>query len=261
MRVGAMNHPKHDVVGEIRWMAGIGLDFIDLTLEPPAAGYWQIDRKAVRQALKNHGLGIVGHTAYYLPLGHPFEEIRRGAVAEFARCLECFAELGAEVMNIHPDAKAPMHDAAFSVRQNLRSLNELLEVSRRTGVGIMVENLPADFNNREQLSELLDPLPEVGLHLDLGHTNLLVQENTAEEILAAYGERLRHVHLHDNRGGNHDLHLPLGAGAIDFGMCIRALKRAGYDGTITLEVFTPDQYFVKYSAEQLRRWWAEIPSP
>ena len=255
MRIGAMNHPRHDVVGEIRWMAELGLDFIDLTLEPPAAGYWQIDRGAIRQALDQYGMGVVGHTAYYLPLGHPFEEIRRGAVTEFVRCLECFAELGAAVMNIHPDAKAPMHDAGFSVRQNLRSLDELLEASRRTGVGIMVENLPGDFNNREQLAELLDPLPEVGLHLDLGHTNLLVEENTTEEILAAYGSRLRHVHLHDNRGGNHDLHLPLGAGTVDFQMCVRALKKAGYDGTITLEVFTPDRHFVKYSAEQLRRWW------
>lgn len=257
MRVGAMNHPRNDVVSEIEWMAEMGLDFIDLTLEPPAAGYWQIDRKITRQTLDRLGMGIVGHTAYYLPLGHPFEEIRRGAVTEFIRCMECFAELGAVVMNIHPDAKAPMHDAAFSVAQNLRSLTELLEASRRHGVDIMVENLPGDFNNSEQLAELLDPLPDLGLHLDLGHTNLLVQENTAEEILAAYGSRLRHVHLHDNRGGNHDLHLPLGAGTVDLEMCVRALKRAGYDGTITLEVFTPDQYYVKYSSEQLRRLWEE----
>ncbi|SNB46792.1 sugar phosphate isomerase/epimerase [Geobacter sp. DSM 9736] len=259
MQVGSMNHPQQDVVGEIEWMAEMGLDFIDLTLEPPAAGYWQIDRQAVRRALDRHRLGIVGHTAYYLPLGHPFEEIRKAAVTELSRCLECFAELGADSMNIHPDTRAPMHDREFLVRQNLRSLMELQEVAERTGVSLMVENLPGEYNNVEQLGELLDNHPELGLHLDLGHTNLLVEENTAEELLAVYGSRLRHVHLHDNRGGSHDMHLPLGAGTIDLPACVAALKRAGYDGPITLEVFTPDRFFVQYSAEKLRRIWAETP--
>ena len=38
-----------------------------------------------------------------------------------------FAEIGATVMNIHPDSHAPMHDRAFVVGQNLKSLAEILE--------------------------------------------------------------------------------------------------------------------------------------
>jgi hypothetical protein len=36
----------------------------------------------------------------------------------------------------------------------------------------MLENLPGDFNTAAQMGELLDPLPELGLHLDIGHANL-----------------------------------------------------------------------------------------
>jgi len=107
------------------------------------------------------------------------------------------------------------------------------------------------------LGELLDPLPELGLHLDIGHANLEAPHNMTEEILTAYGTRLRHVHLHDNRGGHADLHLPLGAGNIDVRKEIGALKRCGYDGTITLEVFTPDRHFLAYSRDVLRRVWDE----
>jgi len=64
------------------------------------------------------------------------------------------------------------------------------------------------------------------------------------------------VHLHDNRGGNQDLHLPLGAGNIDVAGAIRALKSCGYDGTITLEVFTPDLNHLVYSRDVLKRTWA-----
>jgi sugar phosphate isomerase/epimerase len=256
MEIGAMNHPGHKVEEEIRWMAGMGLDFIDLTLEPPAAGAWQIDLPVVRQALREHGLRVVGHTAYYLPLGHPFERVRRGALDEFARCAEIFAGLGAAWMNVHPDRKAPMHDRNYVVERNLQSLRELLEIGRTAGIGMMVENLPDDFNTAATLAALLQPLPGLGLHLDLGHTNLNPYD-TAEEILAAWGSRVKHVHLHDNLGGTVDLHLPLGAGTVDLGRSVRALRRAGYDGTITLEVFAPDREFLRYSVRKLRQVWEE----
>jgi sugar phosphate isomerase/epimerase len=117
----------------------------------------------------------------------------------------------------------------------------------------MIENLPGDCNSAEQLAELLDPLTELKLHLDIGHANLQVPENTTEQILEAYGARLRHVHLHDNRGGHADLHLPLGAGTVDLPRMVRALQRCGYDGTITLEVFTPDKHHLVYSRNVLRQ--------
>jgi sugar phosphate isomerase/epimerase len=255
MLIGAMNHPQHKVEEEICWMAQMGLDFIDLTLEPPAAAPWQIDLPLVRQTLQQHGLTVVGHTAYYLPLGHPFESVRRGAIDAFLRCAEVFAELGASCMNIHPDSRAPMHDRTFIIEQNLQSLSEILEACRGLGVTVMVENLPSDFNTAEEIGKLLDPLPDLALHLDLGHTHLHAGENTAPAILAAYGHRLAHVHLHDNLGGPADLHLPLGAGSLDLPMSLQALKSAGYDGTITLEVFAPDQNLLRFSVDKLRRMW------
>ncbi len=257
MLIGAMNHPRHDVLEQIAWVAGMGLDIIDLTLEPPCAGSASVDPKAIRSALADHGLGVVGHTAPYLPLASPIEALRRAAVGELGRCLELFAAVGARWMNIHPDRHAPMHDRPFIIRQNRRSLEELLPLSRQCGVGLMLENLPGDFNTVAQMGELLDPLPEVGLHLDIGHANLLVAENSAPALLRAYGLRLRHVHLHDNKGGHADLHLPLGAGTVAVARHVRALKAAGYDGTITLEVFSPDKQFLAYSRDLLRRLWEE----
>jgi sugar phosphate isomerase/epimerase len=255
MWIGAMNHPRHDVLDEIRWMAEMKLDFIDLTLEPPAAACWRVDGKRIRRELEARGLGVVGHTAYYLPVASAFEGVRRAAVAELRHCLEVFAEVGAKWMNIHPDRYAPMHDRAFYIERDLQSLRELMEVSRQTGVGLMIENLPGDFNTVEQLGELLEPLPALGLHLDIGHANLLVERNTTEALLARYGNRLRHVHLHDNKGGSADLHLPLGAGTMDVPRQVRALKAAGYDGTITLEVFSPDRNYLALSRDILRRLW------
>ena len=79
--------------------------------------------------------------------------------------------------------------------------------------------------------------------------------NTAHEILAAHARRVKHVHLHDNNGGASDLHLPLGAGAIDLEGTVAALKATGYDGTITLEVFSRDRHYLLYSRDVLRQVW------
>lgn len=252
-----MNHPGKDVLDEIEWIAAMGLGFVDLTLEPPKAASWKVDRPAIRRAVERHRLGVVGHTAFYLPLASGIEEIRQASLQELRRCVDAFAEIGARWMNVHPDRHAPMHDRRFFVERNVATLQELLPYAAQRGVGVMVENLPGDFNTAKELGELLDPLPELGLHLDIGHANLLVLHSTVEELLVAYGSRLRHVHLHDNKGGSADLHLPLGTGTVDVRGAVKLLKRVGYDGTITLEVFTPDPHHLAYSRDLLQRIWQE----
>ncbi|HLH54980.1 MAG TPA: sugar phosphate isomerase/epimerase family protein [Verrucomicrobiae bacterium] len=252
-----MNHPGKDVFEEIRWIAQMGFDFVDLTLEPPAADVRKVDVKRLKATLDELGLKAVGHTAYYLPLCSSFESLRRAAVHELKLCVEAFGQLGVRWMNLHPDRHAPFHDRKFIIERNLQSLRELLPIAQEHGVGLMMENLPGNFNTARQVSELLDPIPELGLHLDIGHANLLVELNSTDELLAAYGKRLRHVHLHDNKGGDADLHLPLGAGTLETEHYIRSLHAVGYDDTISLEVFTPDRRHLSYSLEVLRKLWRE----
>lgn len=255
MLIGTMNHPGKDLLQEIEWIADAGFEFIDLTLEPPMASVQRMDLRTVRSMLEEHRLPVVGHTAYYLPLCHPFESVRRAVVEELKICLEAFAALGAKWMNLHPDSHAPFHNRTFVVEKNVETIRALLPLSRELGVGLMIENLPGNYNTVRQISELMEGVPELGLHLDIGHANLLVNVNTTDELLNAYGKRLQHVHLHDNKGGSADLHLPLGAGTVDTVHCIRSLQAIGYDGTITLEVFSPDRTHLAYSKQVLRRIW------
>src|SRR5262249_34485604 len=159
------------------WLATAGFDFLDLTLEPPHAASHLIDRSAVKEMLRQFHLLVVGHTAPFLPIASPIEELRQAALVELRRCVDVFQEVGAEWMNIHPGG-APMHDWAFTVKRNLDSLRALLSYARTKDVGLMVENLPGMFNSAQQLRELLDPLPELGLHLDIGHANLMNPVNT-----------------------------------------------------------------------------------
>jgi sugar phosphate isomerase/epimerase len=255
MLIGAMNHPQADLIKEMEWMAEMGFDFIDLTLEPPAASPWSLDIKKVKASLAHLNLKVVGHTAFYLPIAHPFESIRKAAVQELKNCIQIFSELGVSWMNIHPDRHVPFHDNKYRSERNKTSLMELLSFAKEYDMGIMIENIPDGFNKLDELADLLNPIPELGLHLDIGHANLLVESNSTFDILRRYGSRVRHVHVHDNKGGHADLHLPIGVGTIDLNACVKSLWDCGYDGTVTLEVFSPDRSYLKYSKELFENMW------
>lgn len=257
MQIGAMNNPGESVETEIAWMHELDLDFIDLTLEPPAAATWKLKSADVARWLRDAGLGVVGHTAYYLPIGSSFPNLRRAAIDELKRAVEFFAEVGAKWMNVHPDGHAPFVEEPTIVRRNMESLLELSEFAHPHGVRIMLENVPGRFNSVTQLAPIFAGVPELGLHLDIGHSNLSVVQNTAPELIAYFASRMAHVHMHDNRGGHADLHLALGMGDLDLSTLVHKLRSSGYDGTITLEVFARDHHFLAYSRDRLRELWAE----
>jgi sugar phosphate isomerase/epimerase len=100
MKIGAMNHPARSPLEEIDWFGRHGFDFVDFTLEPPAADADQINPGAVRAALDRHGLGVVAHTAWFIPLGSPFAAVREAALGEFRRALLAAHQIGATVMNL-----------------------------------------------------------------------------------------------------------------------------------------------------------------
>jgi sugar phosphate isomerase/epimerase len=80
MKIGAMNHPARNPLEEIDWFGRHGFDFVDFTLEPPAADPDRIDPAAVRAALDRHGLGVVAHTAWFIPIGSPAAVLPRRKV-------------------------------------------------------------------------------------------------------------------------------------------------------------------------------------
>lgn len=87
MKIGAMNHPGRDPLAEIEWIGEQGFDFVDLTLEPPAADPAEVDSEKVRRLLAAHGLDVIAHTAYFLPISSPFEGVRQASLNELRRAL------------------------------------------------------------------------------------------------------------------------------------------------------------------------------
>jgi sugar phosphate isomerase/epimerase len=119
-------------------------------------------------------------------------------------------------------------------------LRHIIKKAADFEITVCVENLS------ETASHMVAPfsdLPRLNLTLDLGHAQLLTKMNTSYEFIERYPERIKHVHLHDNRGGDSyrdDLHLLPGEGIVDFEKVFKELKAMEYNHTITLEL-TPSE--------------------
>ena len=260
MQIGAMNHPARDPVDEIDWIGQYGFDFVDFTLEPPAADPDQIDVDAIRAALDQHNLGVVAHTAYYLPLASPFGSIRQACLEELRKALKAAHRIGATIMNMHFNKPPKFFSDRQTVQWHVEVLGPLCDEAAEVGVTIVLEHVPfAGDNQLEMIEDILEGLPLLRFHLDSGHAKLERGHDRWSEYIDRLGPKLAHVHLSDN-DGTADQHLPLGAAprsTTNWPKHIRKLKASGYDGTITLEVFAPEKEHLLLSRDLLRKWWEE----
>ena len=115
-------------------------------------------------------------------------------------------------------------------------LKRVLERAGDSDITVCIENLS---ENAEQMAPIFDALPSLNLTLDLGHAQLLSDQNRSFGFVEQFPDRIRHIHLHDNLGGDSqadDLHLPLGKGVVDFDGILQRLSQTGYTGTMTLEL-------------------------
>ena len=87
------------------------------------------------------------------------------------------------------------------------------------------------LNTMEQATELarLVDEPNYGYLFDTFHTN--IEENDVPALIGKTIHAITHVHITENNRG-----VP-GAGHIDFQSVFSALKKAGYDGWMTIEAF------------------------
>ncbi len=141
--------------------------------------------------------------------------------------------------------------SSLVLAEKIRALKEIVQYGQKNSVAINLENLSESAND---LEPVVSEVPSLGLTLDVGHANLGGSENKSIAIIEKFGRLIRHVHLHDNRGGRSqvdDLHLPIGDGDVDFRAIMASLMSAGYDGTLTLEVKPEFQEASRISVEAL----------
>lgn len=160
--------------------------------------------------------------------GDGWEKLRRSADAAL--------RLGADLVVAHPPFRWQRAYAATFVEGIRRLTGE-------TGVVFAVENMfpwrgPRDLAALRAYAPGWDPtdLDYDHLTLDLSHAS--TSRLSSLELVQAWGDRLRHVHLTDGRGSLKDQHLFPGTGDQEVADVLAELARRRYAGHVVLEVNT-----------------------
>jgi sugar phosphate isomerase/epimerase len=253
MKTGLMNNPRSDLAAEMDFITSSGFDFIEVTLEYPHAHLDVIDSGEVLKLLKRSGLAVLGHTSWYLPFASPISSIREAAIGDVVGCLGFFKEAGAEIVTVHPDNGPGAVELGARISMNALSFKIISDEAAKQGLSIAVENVPGVFSSVEALDSIFKSVPGLGFVFDVGHA--FIRRNRFGHLLAAFKDKLRHVHVSDNRLHEDD-HLPLGAGRIIWEDVVASIKKTGYDSTFTLEVFSNDRRYIIASRDKLKELWS-----
>jgi sugar phosphate isomerase/epimerase len=151
------------------------------------------------------------------------------------RSAEMAHALGADVVVVHPPFRW-QRDYARGFREGVRRL------SNESDVRFAVENMfPLRVRGREVSAyqpswDVAAAEPYRDYTLDLSHA--AVSQSDAMAMLAAMGDRLRHVHLADGTGLTKDEHLVPGRGNQPCAEFLGQLAEDGFDGHIVVEINT-----------------------
>ena len=266
LRFGAMNSPTRDVLVELRSLSSLGFDYVELTVEKPKASTEILRgiRGEIIRTVRSLSIELLGHIPWRFELGHPYQQFvfpyhRSIGVAQvhgkqIEEAIELCHDLGIEKITVHPPMLTTDTRRAEG-RRILKQFEEAASIFTSTakdlGCRVLIENLDEEGFSVQDLEDLFAAVPELGFTLDVGHANIGKLSNNSLEYLQRFRGRLGHIHISDNLGGYGDLHLPIGAGGIDFSEILREIRAIGYDETVTVEVFSPDRTYLQMSREKL----------
>jgi myo-inositol catabolism protein IolH len=278
----AMYHAEMSVADEVRKAAELGYRHLELS---PRADwfFWhrypKADREAiaeVRKVCAETGVDILTLVPVF-DWSAPDEQERQAQVRNWRRLLEIAAELECQVVN--SELSGDPNDARRSEHAFYRSMEELIPVFERYGIGLNIEAHPYDFaetnDDAVQIIRGLDR-PWVNYVFCAPHAfHLSDGAGDVGRMMRYAGSKLAHVHIADcynhraNAGNRYIVNPPgvdarihqhseIGHGEVQWDEFFSTLRDMRFDGIATVCVFGWEETADDIHRRMLERVTAEL---
>lgn len=220
----------------------LGYDKVEIAIEDPK----EIDAKAIKEQLDSFGLealvcGAFGPTR---DLTSDDAKLRETGIAYIETCLDIATELGASFF------AGPMYSAVGKARmvspeqkkleweRAVEGLKTVCQLASSRGLDIALEPLnrfESDLiNNVDDVLRLIKDIdhPSAKVCLDMFHMN--IEEPNPEQAIVKAGDKLIHIQVSENYRGTP------GTGSTNWQAYYSGLKQINYQGTVSIESFTPE---------------------
>ncbi len=247
-----LNFSVEETIARIAALGYAGLELLADVPHAWPAGLLEERKRSIRDCLKRHNLKIVNVNAFMMnavadprqPYWHPswiepdpnYRAIRR---EHTHRALKLAKELGAPSIQTSgggPLGKSQSWNSAAKIFYD--EFMPCVETAEKLNVSLLIEPEPGlmieTFQQYMEFAGRVDS-PAVGLNFDIGHAYCMGQD--PQEWIARMAPHTRHYHIEDIAATREHAHLIPGRGAIDFPAVFREIKRTGYQGWVTVELY------------------------
>jgi sugar phosphate isomerase/epimerase len=211
-------------------------------IELPDEGLHALNKRRIKnlkEAAEAHNLDFVVHAPWAgINIATPSPFLRRAVLKRLTKSLVLAGQLGCRLWLFHPGSRtglSPIYPGK-DWQLNLESVRTLLNVARREGVEIAIENTPEPFpslmKSADDFHRFYEDLEDdIGMVLDVAHANL---NNQIKDFLKQFSKKIVHMHVSDNDGAS-DMHLGIGYGSIDWENVAKLVKEADYGNVVMIE--------------------------
>jgi len=247
---------RFSVQQTIARIAALGYQGLELLADVPhawPAGLLEEQKSEIRDCLQRHRLSIANVNAFMMnavadprqPYWHPswiepdphYRAIRR---EHTKRALRLAHDLGAPSIQTEPGGPLPagqLWTAAAAVFYD--ELMPCVEIAEDLELFLLLEPEPGllieTFEQYLEFAARIDS-PWLGLNFDIGHAFCVGQE--PQDWIAPMAPHTKHYHIEDIAATREHRHLVPGDGAIDFPAVLREIVRSGYQGWVTVELYS-----------------------
>lgn len=198
--------------------------------------------KEMREISKEHEIGLIVHTPFYLPTSTMLPEVREGVIENARKAIILGERVGSDRLTIHPGYREmPGPSAHLCYESLIENLKRIVTIGNEHGVNICLENFDKNMHllcsKLEDYLEVLDSVKGIKATLDVGHSN--TTDIKPPEYFNGVKSFIMDMHVHDN-DGKYDYHKCLGEGNIDFKKLFSECKKTNYYGPFILELFPYD---------------------
>ena len=238
----------------IKEIAKIGYKGVEILCDIPHAyppDFSKDQTKKIRNLISELNIGISNLNAFTLfaigDVYHPSWiendiKVREMRVKHTIDCIYLAKKLGAKNLSTEPGG--PINTKKNKVESNILlkifadQLKKIKFIAEETEVKILVEPEPSLLiENSQQFLQLMKLVCSdyIKLNFDIGHF-YCVKEDPSTTILKLI-DYIEHFHLSDIDNNRVHYHLIPGIGSIDFEQVFDTIKKIGYKGFVTVELY------------------------
>ncbi|GLI36326.1 sugar phosphate isomerase/epimerase family protein [Desulforhabdus amnigena] len=268
---------RYNLLDTIRIIASVGYQGIEIMADVPHAYPPHLsagDIRDIRKALDDNCLEISNINAFmhhadgdtYHPSWIEKDPVLRAKRVDYTlACIDLAERLGAPAISTEPGGPLDGLPREEGLRFFKEGLDSVEGRARERGIRILIEPEPGLLiENSTQFKEFFRELdPEVfGINFDIGHF-FCVSEDPAELMRDMKGF-IHHFHLEDIAASREHHHLMLGKGAIDIPGILETANKIGYEGFVTVELYTYESRAAEAAQEAfqyLEKWRKSTKTP